>query len=100
MSHLVTPLTSPASSPRAQLAAELPTIDELARAIDRDGLAAVPTSAIDHVIEVGRVAEVSPVLAEVLADTDEPDAVRERAFGLLAMRILARATRADFTLAA
>lgn len=96
MSHLVTPLTSPT----AQLAAELPSIDQLARAIDRDGLTAVPAAAIDHVIEVGRMAGVSPVLAEVLADTTAPAAVRERAFGLLAMRILARATRADFTLAA
>lgn len=96
MSHLVTPLTAPAADLRRELAA----IEELARTIDRDGLAAVSAAAIDHVIEVGLAADVSPVLAEVLADTNEPPAVRERAFGLLAMRILARATTGHFTLAA
>ena len=96
MSHLVTPLTRPT----ADLLRELAAIDELARTIDRDGLSAVPAAAIGHVIDVGRAAEVSPVLAEVLADTNEPPAVRERAFGLLAMRILARATKGNFTLAA
>lgn len=96
MSHLVTPLTAPA----ADLRRELATIEELARTIDRDGLRSVPDAAIDHVIELGRAADVSPVLADVLADTNEPPAVRERAFGLLAMRILARATKGNFTLAA
>lgn len=96
MSHLVTPLTRPS----AHLGSELSAIDELARTIDRDGLRAAPTAAIDRVIEVGRAAGVSPVLTEVLSDTNEAPAVRERAFGLLAMRILARATKGDFTLAA
>lgn len=98
MSHSVTP---PINDPdRNELARELATIDELARLIDRAGLSAVPSDAIDHLIQVGRSAQVSPVLAGVLADTAAPPAVRERAFGLLAMRILARATRTDFTLAA
>lgn len=73
--HLI---TSSVSSPDG--------LDDLAWAIDRDGIAA-------HLAEVGAVAQtarragVRPVLTNVLLDDRLPEPVRERAFGLLAMTL-------------
>ena len=78
----------------------LAEIDTLAWQIDRDGVESTPTDAIDHVLLIARDANTSPVLAEVLADTTAPPAVRERAFGLLAMQIFSSIDHSRLTLAA
>lgn len=80
--------------------AALAEIDALAWQIDRDGVENTPTEAIDHVLLIARNAKTSPVLVEVLADSTAPPAVRERAFGLLAMQILSSIDRSRLTLAA
>ena len=78
----------------------LAEIDTLAWQIDRDGVESAPSEAIDHLLVIARDANTSPVLAEVLADCAEPPAVRERAFGLLAMQILSSIDHSRLTLAA
>lgn len=78
----------------------LADIDVLARQIDQCGFECTSDDAIDHVLSISRITDGSPVLAEVLADSTEPSAVRERAFGLLAMQILSSISRSRVTLAA
>jgi hypothetical protein len=80
--------------------AALAEIDTVAWQIDRDGVENTPAEAIDHVLLIARNAKTSPVLVEVLADSTAPPAVRERAFGLLAMQILSSIDRSRLTLAA
>jgi len=75
-------------------------IEALAWQIDRDGVEGAPIEAIDHVLLMAGAAKGSPVLAEVLADPTEPPAVRERAFGLLAMQIISSLDDSHLTLAA
>jgi hypothetical protein len=75
-------------------------LDRLARRIDREGFEAATTGEIEHLVALATAAKASPVLCGVLADTTAPPAVRERAFGLLAMQILARADRSTFAVAA
>ena len=75
-------------------------IEALAWQIDRDGVAGAPTEAVDHLLLMARAAKGSPVLSEVLADPTEPPAVRERAFGLLAMQIISSLDDPHLTLAA
>lgn len=78
----------------------LTDIDVLARQIDRDGFEGTSDDAIDHLLSASRAANGSPVLAEVLTDSTEPSAVRERAFGLLALQVLSSIDRSRVTLAA
>ena len=78
----------------------LTDIDVLARQIDRDGFEGTSDDAIDHLLSASRAANGSPVLAEVLTDSTEPSAVRERAFGLLALQILSSIDHSRVTLAA
>jgi hypothetical protein len=80
--------------------AGLAEIDALAWQIDRDGIDGAPAEAIDHVLLMAHNAKTSPVLAEVLADSTAPPAVRERAFGLLAMQIFSSIDHSRLTLAA
>lgn len=68
------------------------SLDDIAITIDREGFEALAPHVIDGVLALAAAAEASPVLAEVLADDDEPAPVRERAFGLLARQISAAAT--------
>jgi len=88
-------LTAPTISTSA-----LADIDVLARQIDQCGFECTSDDAIDHVLSISRIANGSPVLAEVLADSTEPPAVRERAFGLMAVQILSSISRSRVTLAA
>jgi len=67
------------------------SLDCIAITIDREGFEALDTRSIDTVLDLAATADASPVLAEVFADDDEPVPVRERAFGLLAMQIMAAA---------
>ncbi len=81
----------------------LDVVDELdlrdvAVAIDLDGVARLDHAVVDRVLTLATAASASPVLAEVFGDDTEPAPVRERAFGKLAMQIVAGAPR--FTLAA
>jgi hypothetical protein len=66
-------------------------LDELASWIDRYGFNATPPAAISNVVELAQRSAASPVLTGVLADINEPAAVRERAFGLLARQVRRRA---------
>jgi hypothetical protein len=85
---------------RLSYATVLADLDRLARRIDRDGFDAATSGDVDHLVTLAAAVEASPVLASVLADTTAPAAVRERAFGLLAMQILGRSDRSTFAVAA
>lgn len=76
------------------------SLDDIATTIDCNGFAALDRHTIDGVVALAATADASAVLAEVFADEHEPDPVRERAFGLLAMQISSGRRRFEFTLAA
>lgn len=67
-------------------------IGTLAEAIATDGIAA-HEQRLAAVLVGARSAAVSPVLISVLADSREPAAARERAFGRIAMKLAASRTR-------
>jgi hypothetical protein len=73
-------------------------LDDLAWAIDRDGICA-HRAEVDRLARSARRAGIRPVLTNVLLDDELPDAVRERAFGLLAVS-LAHAPAAVVAMAA
>jgi hypothetical protein len=75
------------------------SLDDIAMTIDRSGFDALDRPTIDAVLSLAHAAGASPVLCEVFADDGEPTAVRERAFGRLAMQI-SSGPRFEFTLAA
>ena len=58
------------------------TLDELAWAIDVDGIAS-HEAALARVVTWARTMGFDPVLLDVLADPTEPPIARERAFGAL-----------------
>lgn len=62
-------------------------LDDLAIWIDRFGFNATPPTAIGDVVELAQRSCASPVLTGVLADSNVPPAVRERAFGLIARQV-------------
>jgi hypothetical protein len=76
------------------------SLDDIAITIDREGIEALDRSVIDDVLALAAARHASPVLAEVFADDGEPAAVRERAFGRLAMQITSGRPRFHFILAA
>lgn len=76
------------------------SLDAIAMTIDRSGFDALDRPTIDAVLSLAEAAGTSPVLREVFADDGEPAAVRERAFGRLAMQISSGHGRFEFTLAA
>jgi hypothetical protein len=88
------------TAPKIVPADALGDIDVLARQIDQCGFECTSDEAIDHLLSISRITYGSPVLAEVLADSTEPPAVRERAFGLLAMQIRSSISRTRLTPAA
>jgi hypothetical protein len=59
------------------------TLDELAWAIDVDGIG-YHEAAIARVVTWARTMGFDPILLDVLADPSEPETARERAFGALA----------------
>jgi hypothetical protein len=62
------------------------TLDDLAWAIDRDGIAA-HEAAVSQIVAVAADHGVRPVLVAVLRNDALPASVRERAFGLLALAL-------------
>jgi hypothetical protein len=68
------------SGPRSE------TLDELAWAIDRDGIGRHET-AIARVVTLARATGYDPVVLDVLADPTQAPAARERAFGTLARAV-------------
>jgi hypothetical protein len=62
------------------------TLDELAWAIDRDGIARHET-AIGRVVTLARAAGYDTVVLDVLSDPTQAPAARERAFGALASAV-------------
>ena len=76
------------------------SLDDIAMTIDRSGFDTLDRPTIETVLSLAHAAGASPVLCEVFADDGEPAAVRERAFGRLAMQIGSHRPRYDFTLAA
>jgi hypothetical protein len=58
------------------------TLDELAWAIDGDGIG-YHEAAIARVVAWARSLDVDPVVLDVLADSTQPQTARERAFGRL-----------------
>ena len=64
-------------------------IERLAWHIELHGLAG-HDEAIRNVVQRAHTAGASPVLAGVLADRNEPEVARIRAFGLVALQIAAR----------
>ncbi len=64
------------------------TLDELAWAIDGDGIGR-HEAAVARAVTWARALGLNPVLLDVLSDPAQPPAARERAFGALA-RIVAR----------
>jgi class 3 adenylate cyclase len=65
---------------------DLRDLESVAAHIDRHGMAAVD-SAIAALVEHARHIGANPVLVSVLADPDEPEIARARAFGMLAMHV-------------
>jgi hypothetical protein len=61
-------------------------IDRLAWSVERTGLDGQET-VIDRVVERARPAGVNPVLVDVLADSNEPECARVRAFGRVALEL-------------
>jgi hypothetical protein len=96
----VSTTTNKLTTPKVVPADALGDIDVLARQIDQFGFEYTSDDAIDHVLTISRITDGSPVLAEVFADSTEPPAVRERAFGLLAMQIRSSINRKRLTPAA
>jgi predicted GNAT superfamily acetyltransferase len=76
------------------------SLDDIAMTIDRSGFDALDRPTIDTVLSLAHAAGASRVLCEVFADDGAPAAVRERAFGRLAMQIGSGRRRSDFILAA
>jgi hypothetical protein len=74
------------------------TLDQLAWDIERDGIAA-HEAAVRRMAETAQEWGIARVAAAVLGDQGAPDVVRERAFGIVAVR-LARAGAARLTTAA
>jgi hypothetical protein len=73
-----------------------PELDGVAAALDRAGFAEQPLAvrrALDAVVRRARAANVSPVLIAVLADDDEPEVARLRAFGRVSALLGAAAQR-------
>jgi hypothetical protein len=62
------------------------TLDELAWAIDRDGIGRHET-AIARAVTLARAAGHDPVVLDVLSDPTQAPAARERAFGALASAV-------------
>lgn len=62
------------------------TLDDLAWAIDRDGIAR-HEAAVARLANWARSLGLDPVLADVLADPAQPEAARERAFGALSRAV-------------
>ena len=76
------------------------SLDDIAMTIDHRGVNTLDRQTIDAVLTLAHAAGASPVLCEVFADDGEAAAVRERAFGRLAMQISSGHPRFEFTLAA
>ena len=79
MALQLTPI--PVMSRRAVVA-----LDDLAWAIDRDGIAA-HEAGVRAIVALAEDHGLRPVLTEVLRDPASPAPVRERAFGLLAVSL-------------
>jgi hypothetical protein len=100
-SSLIMSLNRPYPDGMTSTTSSTSRLDDIAVAIDREGVAALDRPVIDDVLALAAARGASPVLAEVFADELEPAPVRERAFGLLAMQIASgRRSRFQFTLAA
>ena len=63
-------------------------LDDLAHALAADGLGPHETS-VSALVAFVDIIQVAPVAAAVLADTDQPEVARLRAFGLVARRLTA-----------
>lgn len=61
---------------------------DLAQRIDRDGIAAVDDRELATVVSAGRAAGASAVALDILADPAESRPARERAFGLVQVKLL------------
>ncbi len=69
-------------------------VDDVARAIDRQGITHVASGLVDGIVEQGRLAGASPIAIGILADPAERRVVRERAFVRVASRVIGGARRA------
>jgi hypothetical protein len=70
------------------------TLDELAWAIDGDGIGR-HEAAVDRVVTWARALGFDPVLLDVLSDPAQPPVARERAFGALTRTVARRDGTAD-----
>jgi len=66
----------------------LELVDDAARAIDRQGIALVPSTMVADIVRQGRDAGASPIALGILADPSERRVVRERAFVRVASRVI------------
>lgn len=70
-------------------------LDRFADAIEANGISAVPAELMIALVDVARSVDASPVAIAVLVDPTEPEVVRERAFGRVAIQVVGRSGRID-----
>jgi hypothetical protein len=71
------------------------SLDRFADTLARSGVDAVPAGVLRAVVVAARRAGASEVVIGVLVDPTEPPAVRERAFGRVAARVVGAHLRSD-----
>ena len=71
-------------------------LDRFADAIEANGISAVPAELMIALVDVARSVDASPVAIAVLVDPTEPEVVRERAFGRVAIQVVGRSGRIDW----
>lgn len=70
-------------------------LDRFADAIEANGISAVPAELMIALVAVARSVDASAVAIAVLVDPTEPEVVRERAFGRVAIQVVGRSGRID-----
>lgn len=68
-------------------------LDRVGAIIDRDGIDAVPGHLLDHLAADAKTLGVTTVATDVLLDATDPSVARERAFGVLAYRLMGARNR-------